>query len=115
MKRTSLSELENKVLRGFIKYLTNLYPEQVVSIDLFGSKARGDAGPDSDIDLLIIVQDRDNIDRNKIYDYVLDAEFDHGINISLKIYNKDEYDKLVKMNVPFTANVQKERLTLWIT
>lgn len=113
MKQLPLSDNENKVLHGFIKYLTNLYPGQVVSINLFGSKARGDAGPDSDIDLLIIVQDRDNIDRNKIYDYVLDAELDHGINISLKIYNKDEYNKLVKMNVPFTTNVQKEGVTLW--
>lgn len=43
-----LSGTENKVLHGFIEYLTNLYPEQIVSIDLFGSKARGDAGQDSD-------------------------------------------------------------------
>ncbi|MBF7082783.1 nucleotidyltransferase domain-containing protein [Desulfallas sp. Bu1-1] len=113
MKRKSLSETENRVLKGFIEYLTNLYPEQVVSIELFGSKARGNAEPDSDIDLLIIVQDRNNIDRSKIYDYVLDAELNHGINISLKIYNKDDYNKLVKMNVPFATNVQKEGVTLW--
>lgn len=113
MKQLPLSDTENKVLNGFIKYLTNLYPKQIVSIDLFGSKARGDAGQDSDIDLLIIVQDRDSIDRNKIYDYVLDAELDYEINISLKIYNKDEYNKLIQMNIPFATNVQKEGITLW--
>jgi len=37
----------------------------------------------------------------------------YGINISLKIYNKDEYNKLVQMNIPFTTNVQKEGITLW--
>lgn len=113
MRKLPLSDTENKVLHGFIKYLTDLYPEQIVSIDLFGSKARGDSKQDSDIDLLIIVQDRDSIDRNKIYDYVLDAELNYGINISLKIYNKDEYNKLVQMNIPFTTNVQKEGITLW--
>lgn len=104
-EKISLVGYRKKVLHGFIKYLTTLYPEQIVSIDLFGSKARGDSGPDSDIDLLIIVRDRDSIDRNKIYDYVLDAELDYGINISLRIYNKAEFDKLVQMNIPFTSNV----------
>ncbi|WP_066638541.1 nucleotidyltransferase domain-containing protein [Desulfolucanica intricata] len=115
MKQLTLSDIENKVLQGFIKYLTNLYPEQVVSIELFGSKARGDARDDSDIDILIIVKDRHNIDRNKIYDYVLDAELNYGINISLKIYNKEDFDKLIKLNVPFASNIQKEGVTLWMT
>ena len=115
MKKSSLSDLENKVLHGFIKYLTNLYPEQIVSIELFGSKARGYAQHDSDIDILIIVKDRNSIDRNKIYDYVLDAELNHGIDISLKIYNKDDFDQLVKLNVPFVSNIQKEGVILWTT
>lgn len=66
MKQSTLLDNKNKVLQGFIKYLTCLYPEQVVSIELFGSKARGDSRHDSDIDILIIVKDRDNIDRNII-------------------------------------------------
>lgn len=113
MKQLPLSDNENKALQGFIKYLTDLYPEQMVSIDLFGSKARGEARQDSDIDLLIIVQNRDYIDRNKIYEYVLDADLNYGVNISLKIYNKDEYNKLSQMNIPFTANIQKEGINLW--
>ena len=113
LERLALSKNENEVLRGFVKYLTKLYPGQVVSIKLFGSKARGDAKFDSDIDILIIVSDRQSIERNKIYDYVLDAELNFGINISLKIYGKDDYDRLAKLNVPFVNNVQKEGVALW--
>jgi len=115
VERLALSENEEKVLKEFIQQVTHLYPDQIVSIDLFGSKARGDSHYDSDIDILIIVRDRQNIDRNKLYDYVIDAELDYGIDISLKIYNKDEFDKLVKLNVPFVSNIKKEGVTLWTT
>ncbi|MCF8023209.1 MAG: nucleotidyltransferase domain-containing protein [Clostridiales bacterium] len=84
-----------------------------MSIELFGSKARGDTHYDSDIDILIIVKDRQKIDRNKLYDYILDAELDYGIDISLKIYNKEDFDKLVELNAPFASNIQKEGVTLW--
>lgn len=115
MKRLALSENEKKVLQEFIQQITHLYPGQIISIELFGSKARGDAHHESDIDILIIVRDRQNIDRNKLYDYVLDAELDYGIDISLKIYNKDDFDKLIQLNVPFASNIQKEGVTLWTT
>lgn len=42
-------------LAEVIRRLVQAYePEQIY---LFGSKARGDAGPDSDYDLLVVVQD----------------------------------------------------------
>ena len=113
MERLALSKNENEVLQGFVKYLTRLYPGQVVSIKLFGSKARGDAKFDSDIDILIIVSDRESMERNKIYDYVLDAELNFGINISLKIYDQDDYNRLAKLSLSFIDNVQKEGVALW--
>lgn len=46
---------------------------------------------------------------------MLDVEMNHEIDISLKIYNRDDYDKLAKLNVPFISNIQKEGVTLWTT
>jgi len=37
-------------------YLESLYRERLVKLVLFGSQARGDAGPDSDIDVLIVLK-----------------------------------------------------------
>lgn len=115
MEQLALSEIEERVLKGFIQQVTHLYPEQIISIELFGSKARGDDHYESDIDLLIIVRDRQQINRNELYDFVIDAELNYGIDISLKVYNKDDFDKLVELNVPFASNIQKEGVTLWTT
>jgi predicted nucleotidyltransferase len=46
---------EDPVLAEIVRRLTDAYrPERIY---LFGSAARGDAGPDSDYDLLIVVPD----------------------------------------------------------
>ncbi len=56
MKRDPLLE-QDPVLREMVDRLVHaLHPERIY---LFGSRARGDAGPDSDYDLLAVVPDSD--------------------------------------------------------
>ncbi len=50
--RTILTELRRR--------LEALYGERLVQMVLFGSRARGDAKPDSDVDVLIVLRDRVN-------------------------------------------------------
>jgi len=52
--------MTKKVARSAInamvrRIVTQFDPEQII---LFGSHARGDAGPDSDVDLLVVMPDR---------------------------------------------------------
>jgi len=48
-------ELDDSILSEIVRRLVAAYqPERIY---LFGSKARGDAGPDSDYDLMVVVPD----------------------------------------------------------
>jgi len=47
--------LQDRVLADIVRRLTEAYDP--LAIYLFGSKARGEAGPDSDYDLMVIVPD----------------------------------------------------------
>ncbi|MCX8063163.1 MAG: nucleotidyltransferase domain-containing protein [Anaerolineales bacterium] len=55
LKRLSPNELE--ALYELLARLKTEFGERVVRVALFGSKSRGDDRPDSDMDLLIIVQE----------------------------------------------------------
>lgn len=44
-------------LRRYVDVLQRRYGDDLVSVVLFGSRARGDAKPESDIDVLVVVRD----------------------------------------------------------
>nr|WP_278184601.1 nucleotidyltransferase domain-containing protein [Desulfofarcimen acetoxidans] len=90
-----------------------MHPGEITKVLLYGSRARGDHRLDSDMDVLILVKDKKNIDRDKIYDFVLDSELEHGIDISVNIYENEQFNKLLQINAPFATNVVKEGETLW--
>ena len=54
-----LTREERLAVDAFVKALRSQYPNRVRDVILFGSKARGDSHPDSDIDLLILVDEDD--------------------------------------------------------
>ncbi|KYC42398.1 nucleotidyltransferase [Scytonema hofmannii PCC 7110] len=52
-----MHEKLSKILTELRSYLETLYHERLVQIILYGSQARGDARPDSDIDVLIVLRE----------------------------------------------------------
>ena len=54
-----LTPQEREAVDAFVEALQRQYPDRIRDVILFGSKARGDSHPDSDIDLLILVDDDD--------------------------------------------------------
>ncbi|MGI6648488.1 MAG: nucleotidyltransferase domain-containing protein [Bacillota bacterium] len=110
---SSLTTTEQKVLNQFVEYLNQVANNEIIKVILYGSKARGDNRPDSDMDVLILVQDKKRIDRDKIYDFIIDVELEYGIDISLNIYDNDRFNQLASIKAPFVMNVIKEGENLW--
>ena len=71
---------------------------------LYGSEARGDARPDSDIDLLILL-DKEDISLKEEQE----IEFETGVIISPRVFSKKIWEKLT---TPFSENVMKEGIAL---
>lgn len=80
---------------------------------LYGSEARGDAQPHSDIDLLLLVDtDRLNYsEKDRIMAPFYDIELDSGIVISTLIMPRKEWENR-PYTTPFYNNVTKEGITL---
>ncbi|MGD0948861.1 MAG: nucleotidyltransferase domain-containing protein [Candidatus Binatia bacterium] len=55
MKEPKLTRDERIWLREYCKALAEQHPGAVRHLLIYGSKARGDAGPESDLDVLLVV------------------------------------------------------------
>ena len=87
--------------------------EPDAEIILFGSEARGDARPDSDIDLLVLLSgDKKSVDRElEISGQAMLLEIETGVNISPKIYLKKDWENRPFVT-PFYLNVMREGIAL---
>ncbi len=109
----ALTSKEKLALSKILQHLKIIYGSELASVILYGSKARGDFNDGSDIDILVLVRDRDKIDRSQIYDYLLDDDVDYDLNFSFNIYGLDEFQRLASLKTPFAMNVIKDGETLW--
>lgn len=62
-------------------------------IVLFGSRARGDADPDSDMDVFVLVDDLTGELEDHISECAWEAGFEHGIVLVPVAYSLNEWEK----------------------
>lgn len=79
---------------------------------LYGSRARGDEHPDSDWDILILVNSKTDLDYERIFRHRLyEIELERGEAFSISVYNKKEWRSKYWMT-PLFQNIAREGLRI---
>ncbi len=99
------------IIRQIKERLQHISPD--ATIILYGSEARGDAGPDSDIDLLILVNKaKVPVEEEKeIIGAVSDLSLETGVSISAITLPKAAWENR-PLITPFYLNVMNEGIVL---
>ena len=103
---------ELRAVEEFKRRILAELPGQVKDIILFGSKARGDAHPGSDIDLLVIVDRRTPEVDDVISEIMADTLLEKRIDISALDFTNDQIAELAAIGTPFIRNVADEGIVL---
>lgn len=85
----------NSILSSFSKQLKEIYQDKLINIILFGSHAKGNAKEDSDIDVLILLKDREinignEIERTSKVTFNLSLKYDRIIS---RLFMSEDYFK----------------------
>lgn len=99
---------DNPALLEFTQKLRGLYSRKIEELLLFGSVARGDAGEDSDIDVLIVTKNNDRTLKNEITDLAFEMMLKYGVDIAPVIFNKSEWSRLRQNPTSFVYCVLSE-------
>jgi len=111
-KRLKLKSKDAAALEEFLRSLRGALGKNLLEAKLFGSKATGRDQPDSDIDVLVVV----NRNGVEIEDQVLDIAFDvnlkHEVYISPRVIDRSILSDPVWSITPFLQAIAKEGISL---
>ena len=96
-----------KIVRSLRRELKRIFGDQLEMVILYGSQARGEARPDSDIDILVVV--RDELDYGDLIQQtsaiVSDLSLRYDVVISRAFVSKERFEQ---EQSPFLMNVRRE-------
>lgn len=99
---------EKEIVEKFKEKVQARYPEELVHLILFGSKVRGDAGPESDIDLLVVIRSDDWKRGDQIRELGYPLEWEHGVVLSIQVIGQRHFDRLREVGSHFLKEVERE-------
>lgn len=97
-ERAALSELKRKLEERF----------ELLDFRIFGSKARGEAAPDSDIDVMIEIEDYNPVSESEIDDIVFKINLEHDCLISVVIFGRREIEEGPLGESPLYRVIERE-------
>jgi predicted nucleotidyltransferase len=108
----NLSAQDAAAVEEFVRRVREAVGTNLITLKLFGSKARGQDVQDSDIDVLVVVRD----DRVAAEDLVLDIAFEvnvpHGVYISPRVVTAAMLADPVWRSTAFVHAVEREGVPL---
>jgi predicted nucleotidyltransferase len=94
-RRAMRSAIDDPILKRFRAALDELYGERIERVVLFGSRARGDARPDSDYDIAVFIKNPDSLsaELHQLASISTDLLVDTGSIISAKPFLAGAYQE----------------------
>lgn len=115
MTAQSLSHLTPNEQAATVEYVARIrsrFPEHVLAVMLFGSKARGDADAESDIDLLVLVDEESGEFRSNLWRIASDVSLEYNVVISARVFGQVRWDEARRMRLPLFRTIIADGIPL---
>ena len=111
MKTVTVNNELKTILNQLQFQLKKHYGQKLFQLVLFGSQARGDARPDSDIDILIVLNGTVNPGEEikQTGKIIADLSLENNVVISRLFIDKEQF---MNNSGPLLRNIRKEGITL---
>lgn len=107
-----LTSQEQQAVLEFVRWLKEQFGDLVRSAWLFGSKARGDSAPDSDIDVLVVVGSEDWRIHKQVRYLAADICLMYGLNLSPRVWSDAHLWEMQELQTLLYQNIRRDGINL---
>jgi uncharacterized protein len=108
-----ITKKESDALQAFNQRLLNELGKQVRQVILFGSKARGDSAPDSDIDVLILAEEEGRQVRKTISKISSQIGLDYDVCLGALLIANKRWRQMSSERFSLCRNVERDGILLF--
>ncbi len=112
-KLTQLKPQERAALAEYLDRLRARFADRVLRVILYGSRARGEGDAESDLDVLVVVDDGDWKFQDEVALESFEPSLKYSALISPHIWDRAHYSKQKKSRLLFYRNLEKDGIELW--
>ena len=109
---TSLDQNDRQAIQILTERLAQTLSDQILATTLFGSKARGDADPESDIDILVIIQSEDWQIVRKIRQIGARVSLEQNVLFNMHVVDRAQWAEMERAKSTYWRNVQRDGIKL---
>jgi predicted nucleotidyltransferase len=99
---------EKPIIEEFKRRVEERFPGELVRLIIFGSKARGEATSESDVDLLVVIQSDNWRLGDEIRGVGYALELEHGVVLSIQVISLAHYERLRASGTQFFYVLEQE-------
>ncbi|MDY6778085.1 MAG: nucleotidyltransferase domain-containing protein [Candidatus Nanohaloarchaea archaeon] len=99
-------------IEEFADAVRNALGDRVEEILLFGSYATGDYVPGSDVDIAVLVTEKEPGDERAVWDIADRFQADRGIRVAPKVFKRDAFEEKVSDGFSFHTTVREQGVTV---
>ena len=101
-----MTDTDRRIFEELAARLRGEYPR--ARVWAFGSRARGDAEPESDFDVCVVLPRESHEDRRRIRHLAWEIAFDHGIVFNTMIFSDEAFNQGPLSESTLVSNIMRE-------
>jgi predicted nucleotidyltransferase len=106
-----MTTVDRAVIDSFAEDVVDALGDRVSEVRLFGSYARGEELPGSDVDVLVVLEDREEGDQGKILSIASDYFWSDDVFFSPKVISSKDLEE--RSDFGFFREIEDEGVTVY--